>query len=149
MGSEGKDGAPKPLLRRAVKKFPECCYYTVMLGRTATRRHACANTHTLSPAILLLLEAPAEVSFGNLPEFGRRIPFDAPPPHCGHPFFRHFVMAVRHRSALGLTNPLALPLPGSSLSINAKLWHPLVHILEPDRSNPYHPNPISPRCILI
>jgi len=35
-----------------------------------------AHTHTLAPSFLPLLEAPAEGFFWNLPEFGRRIPFD-------------------------------------------------------------------------
>jgi len=34
-------------------------------------------THTLAPSNLPLLEAPTEVFFWNLPEFGRRIRFDA------------------------------------------------------------------------
>jgi hypothetical protein len=34
------------------------------------------RTHKLAPSILPLLEAPAEGFFWNLPQFGRRIPFD-------------------------------------------------------------------------
>jgi hypothetical protein len=44
---------------------------------THTQTHTQTHTHTQTPWILPLLEAPAEGFCLNLPELGRRFPFDA------------------------------------------------------------------------
>jgi hypothetical protein len=49
-----------------------------ILAREGTNTYA--RTHAHTPWVLTLSEALAEGFCWNLPEFGRRVPFDAPPP---------------------------------------------------------------------